>query len=188
MYLEDEIQSLAPSLRFVREEYVQLVRFIPLLAMIWADGEQQPGEVALFHSFVERFVTSWLPGVSPAEARTFFAPYLQDTLTPACHQELVRTFHYLVNQFGSRLTEDRKLDLYRLCHEIAQASRHAARNALSLDEGDPLCISTDEQVLLLEMIHALNLHPDVKHSLFAARSEKLFELAPVHKPQACDVC
>ena len=184
MYIEHEIQALAPSLRFVREEHAQLVRFIPLLAMIWADGEQQPDEVALFHSFVDRFVVSWLPSMSLEEARVFFSPYLQDRLTPAQHQELVRVFHYLVNHFGQRLTDDRKLDLYHLCQEIAQASRKSMRNTLGLDENTPMCISTDEQVLLLEMIHALNLHPEVKHSLFAKRSERLFELAHKHPAPA----
>jgi len=62
------------------------------------------------------------------------------------------------------------------------------RNTLGLDENTPMCISTDEQVLLLEMIHALNLHPDVKHSLFAQRSEKLFDLAPKHPAPAHAVC
>ena len=87
MYIEHDIEIIAPSLRFVREEHVQLVRFIPLLAMIWADGEQQPDEVALFHRFVDRFVTRWLPSMSSAEAHVFFAPYLQDTLEPAQHQD-----------------------------------------------------------------------------------------------------
>lgn len=172
MFIEQDILNLAPSLRFERGEQVQLVRFIPMLAMIWADHDRQPEEVELFYSFVDRFVLKWIPGMSTAEARAFFAPFMRETLSEAQRKELARLFDYLLLQFGQKLADDRKLDLYQLCQEVASAARAQPESASAA----PRCISPEEQVLLLEMIHALHLDASIKQGMFAARSDKLFDL------------
>jgi len=169
---ERTLNQLAPSLQCGRDEYFQLLRFVPLLAVIWADGVADAAEVELFKSFVDRFIRRFMPrSLDPDEAMTFFGPFLGPTLASAQHRELIRLFHHLLEHYAEKMAEDRRLDLFRLGHELALAARTGT------DCGEP-ALAAEEQVLLLEMIQALRFSPQTEQDLFRSRSARLFELRP----------
>lgn len=165
------LTQLAPSLRCERDEYFQLLRFFPLLAVIWADGVADAAEIELFKTFVRHFIQRFMPGsLNPDEAMGFFGPFLGSTLAPEQHRELIRLFHHLLDDYAEKMAEDHRLDLFRLGHEIALA---AAKNGA---DGPEPALAAEEQVLLLEMIHALRFSPETEQDLFRSRSARLFAL------------
>jgi hypothetical protein len=154
----DEIRSICPDLNFKNDDIYMLVRFIPLVAVMMADGQRQQEEINLFYKFVKNFIhitqiqDQYALNITDMDVRRFFAPFIQTPVSSNRKHELSQLCDYLFDHFKQNWTNDKKMDIYDMCMEIA-----AAAPVPHCPLGIQRRISPEERKLLMEMIRALGL-------------------------------
>jgi hypothetical protein len=127
MQTREEILGKLSSLGITGKD-VYFIDFIPLIEMIWADGQTQKGEIEIFHDFLKNHVqhlnqTAGYKAFKLQDAVKFVSRFLKKRPSP----EILKTLRNLAACSGFLREDHQKREIFKdsllaICIDIAASS------------------------------------------------------------------
>jgi hypothetical protein len=144
----------------LQEQDIYLLDLIPLIEMIWADGQRQQEEVALLYDFALQHLqrlSAWCDGVrvvSSEDVIRFVNYFLTERPSPALLKRLREFVVASLRQSVScREAESRRQEIISWCLDIAASAMTSEAEVRSK-------IDQQEKVLLIKLMQSLKLSPE----------------------------
>jgi hypothetical protein len=134
---------------------IYLLDLVPLIELIWADGERQESEIQILMSFVDEMLALFKMQelddcISRDDIIEFIDRYIHVRPAPGLLAELRTMAIELANK---RSDSSRNLDIISYCMDVAAASI----NSTALSDEKVSRIAKEEKTLLINIISALNI-------------------------------